>query len=113
MVGVALALPLLVGVGGAAAQGSPVRPPDAIDRARAQPLPRLPEPKAPPERWVPERRIYSPPLGRVIVVPGHWERRLSDTGARVPTLHGVIPEEGRTVVIPGGDRPPADIRSAP
>jgi hypothetical protein len=95
---------------------STVRPPDAIDRAQGmatRPMPTLPDAPTPAERWVPERRVFSPELRREIVVPGHYERVLSDTQSRVPPLHGVIPEEGRTVVIPGGDRPPAEIRGGP
>ena len=77
------------------------------------PMPTLTDAPTASERWVPERRVFSPELGREIVVPGHYERRLSDTQSRVPPLFGVIPEDHRTIVIPGGDRPPAEIRSGP
>jgi hypothetical protein len=118
MVGIALGLAVAASAGPALGQGGvpTVRPPDAIDRAHGlatKPMPKLPDAQTPSERWVPERRVFSPALGREIVVPGHYERRLSDTQSRVPTLHGVIPEEQRTIVIPGGDRPPAEIRSSP
>jgi hypothetical protein len=120
-------LPATIGLGVLLIVGAPiaapaqrplptVRPPDAIDRAHGmatRPLPKLPDAPPPAERWVPERRVFSPELRREIVVPGHYERVLSDTQSRVPPLHGTIPEEGRTIVIPGGDRPPAETRNSP
>jgi hypothetical protein len=72
-------------------------------------------PPAPPveERWVPERRFYSPQLGREIVVPGHYERRITDQQSQVPPLNATTRPDGRQIPIPGGEHPPAEIRSAP
>ena len=46
-----------------------------------------------------------------IVIPGHEERLLSDTQVTVPPLTGYGP--GGPVHIPGGTRPPAELRQAP
>src|SRR5262245_41645074 len=64
-----------------------LRPPDAIDRAQGmatRPLPGAPPPAPVEERWVPERRLWSQELGTVVVVPGHYERRITDQRYRVP-----------------------------
>ena len=104
--------------GSAAAQigGSLGRPPDPIDQARQRamtPVPKLPPPQAPAERWVPERRIFSPEFQREVVVPGHYEGRISDQQYSVPpqTIYG--PHGESPIVIPGGPRPPADQRQSP
>jgi hypothetical protein len=93
------------------------RPPDAIDQARGralQPVPRLQAPPAPAERWVPERRVFLPALGREVIVPGHYEQRISDEQVSVPTLPAYpAGGQGQTLQIPGGDRPPVDLRQGP
>ena len=45
------------------------------------------------------------------MIPGHEERRLSDTQVTVPPLTGYGPSG--PVHIPGGTRPPAELRQAP
>jgi hypothetical protein len=117
----AAALALLAAALGAAPAGAQrqlptVRPPDAIDRAKG--MATKPPPATPPapqveERWVPERRFYSPRLEREVVVPGHYERRITDQQSQVPPLTGTTRPDGRQIPIPGGERPPADVRSAP
>ena len=112
----ALLAPALAGSAGAQTRLPTVRPPDAIDRANG--LATRPRPAAPPapvveERWVPERRLYSPQLGREVVVPGHYERRITDQQYWVPPLDAATRPDGRRVPIPGGEHPPAEIRSAP
>ena len=93
------------------------RPPDAIDQARdraLQPVPKLPTPAPPAERWVPERRFFLPDVGRKVVVPGHYERRISDQQVGVPTLPAYPTDgQGSILTIPGGERPPADLRQGP
>ena len=88
----------------------------ALQQAKAtamRPLPSVPAPARPREEWVPERRVWVPGLGVFATVPGHWECRISDTQSSVPTLV-IFREEGRApLVIPSGERPPADIRSGP
>jgi hypothetical protein len=93
-----------------------LRPPTALDQVREQALrrmPPLPLPTPPAERWVPERRIYAPELGRTVVIPGHYERRISDQQYAVPTLPAYEIPSGITIIIPGGERPPADLRQGP
>ena len=46
-----------------------------------------------------------------VVIPGHEERRITDTQVNVPPLTGYGP--GGPVHIPGGDRPPAELRQFP
>jgi hypothetical protein len=115
--GLALLVGAAAGLAGAAgAQGRlpTVRPPDAIDRAQGMATRRpasIPPLPAAEERWVPERRRYSPQLGTV-VVPGHYERRISDQQYWVPNLNATTPG-GRSIPIPAGEHPPADLRNAP
>lgn len=93
-----------------------VRPPDAIDRAQGlatRPLPGTSPAPVVEERWVPERRFYSPRVGGQIVVPGHFERRITDQQYQVPPLNAITRPDGRQIPIPGREHPPADIRSAP
>jgi hypothetical protein len=99
------------------AQAPPLgRPADAIEQARQRaltPVPKLPAPPPPGERWVPELRTYSPELGRQIVVPGHYEHRITDQQYSVPPqiIYGPLGES--PVAVPGGPRPPADQRQGP
>ena len=110
-------LVLLAAVSAAGAQSViPGRPPDPIDQARSRalaPVPKAPVQPSPSERFVPERRFYSPELGREIVVPGHYESRITDQQYVAPPLTGYGPRGERPVLIPGGPRPPADRRQGP
>ena len=104
--------------GSASAQigGSLGRPPDPIDQARQRaldPVPKLPPPQMPSERWVPERRTYSPEFQRDVVVPGHYEGRISDQQYSVPPQIIYGPRGENPITIPGGQRPPADLRQSP
>ncbi len=93
-----------------------LHPPSALDQVRqqaTQPPPPLPLPPQPGERWVPERRVYKPDLGREIIVPGHYERRVSDQQYVVPSLPAYDPSTGVTITNPGGERPPVDLRQGP
>jgi hypothetical protein len=111
------ALVCLALTGGAAAQTSiPGRPPDPIDQSRQRSLggvPRGPVTPAPTDRWVPVRRVYGPEFGRDVVVPGHHERELSPQQYQVPPLTIYGPLGQQPVFVPGGPRPPADLRQAP
>jgi len=92
------------------------RPADPIERAReraTQPLPSAPAPAVPSERWVPERRVYLPQPGGVVIVPGHFERRISDQIVVVPTLPAYSLAGQRTVIIPGGERLSPELRQSP
>ncbi len=85
------------------------RPADAIDHAQGlatQPFKTLPLPTRPPlERYVPERRVYSPELGRNVLVPGHFAQptpdgRVVEPPMFVPGSPGRAPQ-----YLPGGERP--------
>ena len=116
-VGVAMLL-VVLGAASAAAQigGGLTRPPDPIDQARQRamtPVPKLPSPQPPSERWVPERRMYSPEYQRDVVIPGHYEGRITDQQYSVPPQIIYGPRGENPITIPGGQRPPADLRQSP
>src|SRR5262249_11059665 len=51
-------------------------PPTPLEQVREQALrqsPPLPPPPQIIERWVPERYIFAPELGKVVLIPGHYE----------------------------------------
>ena len=116
IVGAALALGLLV-LATAAAQGLPGgRRPDAIDQARGlatQPFQTPTMPDRPAERWVSPRRVYSPELGRDVLVPGHYERDVNGQRVERPPLVITTPEGGSPTILPGGERPPVEQRGGP
>lgn len=78
-----------------------------------RPGPSVPAPARPREEWVPERRVWVPGLGVFAVVPGHWERRISETQVSVPSLTIFREADHAPLAALGGERPPADIRSSP
>ena len=93
-----------------------LHPPSPVDQVREQSMrqsPPLPLPTPPAERLVPERRVYSPELGRDVVIPSHYERRITDQQYAVPTLPAYDAHGGFAGVIPGGDRLPAEQRQGP
>ena len=100
-----------IGVGAGPRYPYQSNPVDRAIRDAQRPLPRLPAAPPPETRYVPEQRFVDPGTRNVIVVPGHEERRLSDTQVTVPPLTGYGP--GGPVHIPGGTRPPAELRQAP
>ena len=63
--------------------------------------------------WVPDRWIPAPGTGGAALVPGHWERRISDRESYAPPLTGVNPADGSLLVFPAGVRPPAEERREP
>ena len=94
----------------------PGRGPDAIEQVRRRalaPVPQAPGLPTASERWVPERRFYSSEYGREIVIPGHYETRITDQQYAVPPLTGTGPRGEGPVFFPGGSRPPADLRQGP
>lgn len=101
----------------AAAQGLPGgRRPDAIDQARGlatQPFPPPTPPGRPAERWVSPRRVYSPELGRDVLVPGHYERDVNGQRVERPPLVTTTPEGGSPTILPGGERAPVEQRGGP
>jgi hypothetical protein len=98
---------------GAMQQLHPLAPLDQVRQQSMKQSPALPLPAEPGERWVPDRQLFVPEFGRTLLIPGHYERRISDQQYAVPTLPALDVQSGVTVVIPGGNRPPADLRTGP
>ena len=101
---------------GAPITSIPGRSSDPIDQARRRalaPIPKAPGLPATADRWVPERRFYSSEYQREIVIPGHYERRITDQQYAVPPITGYGPSGQNPVFFPGGERPPADQRQGP
>jgi len=91
----------------------PPSPLEQVTRQSLQQAPPLPPPTPQGEQWVPERQVFAPDLGRVVVVPGHYERRISDQLYSVPTLQVFDGTNGTPMIVPGSDRPPIDVRQGP
>jgi len=117
-VGLAAAAPAL----GQSPRGGAPRPPlpgtapDPIGQSRAlssRPVLALPPPPSPEERLVPERRVLVPGTRTEIVIPSHYERRLSDQRSQVPPLTGYGTRGEAIIHLPGGERPPAELRQSP
>jgi hypothetical protein len=67
-----------------------------------------------PEQWVPDRWVQVPIPGTgVVLVPGHWERRLDAHKVFVPSLTVQNPQTGVITTFPAGTYPPVDERLAP
>lgn len=103
---------------GGPAQGAmqQIHPPSPLEQVREQSMRRsapLPVPAPSSERWVPEQQRFAPELGRNVVIPGHYEQRVTDQQYSVPPLPAFDRTTGVTVTIPGGQRPPADLRQGP
>ena len=94
-----------------------LHPPTPLDQVREQALRRsspLPPPSPPAERWVPERQIYAPELGRTVVIPGPLRAAHHATSSTPsPRCRRTRSGAGATIIIPGGERPPADLRQGP
>ena len=87
---------------------------DQINAVSRAPVPTVgPREVARPETiWVPDRWIPTP-AGGAALVPGHWERRVSDRESYTPPLTGVNPADGSRLIFPAGVRPPAEERREP
>jgi len=93
-----------------------LRPPSPSEQVREQSMQRsapLPLPAAPSEQWVAERRVFSPELQREVVIPGHFEERVSAQQYVAPPLHVYDAQTGMSVALPGGPRPAPDSRQGP
>ena len=103
--------PLMAPSGGTTPGGSMF---EGLRGATTRPLPRVSPPPAPAasETWVPDRYVPVPGREGTVLVPGHWERRLSDHEVYTPPLVGRTPDGG-TLDFPAGRRPPANERQAP
>jgi hypothetical protein len=87
---------------------------DHLNDSTTQPLPRVPSPTVPSplESWVPDRYVQTPRGDNPVLVPGYWERRLSDHEVYTPPLLGTTPN-GDVINFPAGVRPPVNKRQAP
>jgi hypothetical protein len=88
---------------------------DRLERSVTRPVPTLPAPPIgdhPSDVWVPGRIIPLPDQPGGAIVPGHWERRLSEHQNYVPPLTATTPD-GRVITVPGGVLPPPAERQAP
>ena len=84
-----------------------------VERMAMRLLPRVPPPEQPRYVYVNERRVWVPGLNVHAVVPGHWERRISDTQSSVLWLT-IFPDGNQfPLMIPPGERPPAELRTGP
>ena len=110
---------LLAQIGGPARIGPTTPAGPALDRLTnsvTRPVPTLPAPPTgqhPADVWVPDRIVPIPgQTGGGALVPGHWERRLSDREHYVPPLVIRTPD-GRTTTLPAGVAPPPEQRQGP
>ncbi len=103
---------LLLQAGGSTSTSRAV---DQINAASRAPLPTVAprEVVRPDTVWVPDRWIPTPVTGGAALVPGHWERRISERESSVPPLTAVNPADGSLAVFPAGVRPPAQERREP
>ena len=87
---------------------------DRLDRSTTRPVPQVQAPAVSPsvDVWVPDRYVQTPQGDPSVLVPGHWERRLSDHEVYTPPLIGTTPN-GDVINNPAGVRPPANERQAP
>lgn len=89
---------------------------DRLREDTTRPMPTAPPPPPAPTRsdmiWVPDRNVPVPGVPGIVLVPGHWEQRLSDHEVYVPPLTGRT-EDGGTIQLPAGRRLPPDERVSP
>ena len=87
---------------------------DHLNQSTRRPVPQVSSPKVPtPDMtWVPDRYVQLQGTDGLALVPGHWERRLSDHEVYAPPLLGRTPN-GNIITFPAGVRPPVNERQAP
>jgi hypothetical protein len=88
---------------------------DRLNRSSTRPVPQTPAPtvRPPDMSWVPDRFVQVPGTDGQLLVPGHWERRLSDHEVYTPPLTGRTPQGDATIHFPAGTRPPVNERQYP
>jgi len=88
---------------------------DRLNRSSTRPVPQTPAPtvRPPDMSWVPDRFVLVPGTDGQLLVPGHWERRLSDHEVYTPPLTGRTPQGDTTIHFPAGTRPPVNERQYP
>jgi len=87
---------------------------DRLRDSTTRTVPQTPPPtvRPPDMMWVPDRYVQIPGAESPVLVPGHWERRLSDHEVFTPPLTGRTPQ-GDIINFPAGTRPPVEERQAP
>jgi hypothetical protein len=88
---------------------------DRLNQSSTRPVPTTPAPsvRQPNMLWVPDRLVQVPGVDGQVLVPGHWERRLSDHEVYAPPLTGRSPQGDTTIQFPAGTRPPVNERQYP
>ena len=88
---------------------------DRLNQSSTRPVPTTPPPsvRPPSDLWVPDRFVQVPGADAQVLVPGHWERRLSDHEVYTPPLTGRTPQGDTTINFPAGTRPPVNERQFP
>ena len=90
---------------------------DRLNQSSTRPVPQTPAPTVRPHEstWVPDRFVQVPGVDGQVLVPGHWERRLSDHEVYTPPLTGrtPTPQGDATIQFPAGSRPPVNERQYP
>jgi len=88
---------------------------DRLNQSSTRPVPTTPVPSVRPPTmlWVPDRLIQVPGVDGQLLVPGHWERRLSDHEVYTPPLMGRTPQGDTTINFPAGTQPPVNERQFP
>ncbi|HUK64075.1 MAG TPA: hypothetical protein VLV15_12095 [Dongiaceae bacterium] len=85
----------------------------AVTRPMTTPMPGTVVVQQPdPQQWIPDRWVQVPGAG-VVMVPGHWERRLDAHKVFVPSITVQNPQTGVITTFPAGTYPPVDERLAP
>jgi hypothetical protein len=87
---------------------------DHLRDSTTRTVPQTPPPtvRPPDMMWVPDRYVQIPGADSPVLVPGHWERRLSEHEVYTPPLTGRTPQ-GDIINFPAGTRPPVEERQAP
>ena len=88
---------------------------DRLNQSSTRPVPTTPPPTVQPPsmNWIPDRFVQVPGVDGQVLVPGHWERRLSDHEVYTPPLTGRTPQGDTTINFPAGTRPPVTERQYP
>ena len=88
---------------------------DRLNQSSTRPVPTTPPPSVRPPSmlWVPDRFVQVPGVDGQLLVPGHWERRVSDHEVYTPPLTGRTPQGDTTINFPAGTRPPVNERQSP
>jgi len=87
---------------------------DGLTNSVTRPMPAVPPPTGQnaSDVWVPDRIVPVPDQPGGVIVPGHWERRISNGRHYVPPLTVTTPD-GRVHSVPGGVMPPPEQRQGP